>query len=398
VQRAFIAALAGLLLAPLPARAHQFSDNVEVFGYGQFWLTAYEQMERVGGVRQNPSQDFGTDHTTGLSIARARLGARLFSPEYMLGLYAQTRLDRDGGLLDLVARFAPGPWFALELGQMKIPSTRENLSDDRELDFILRTTISNSLADYALARSRFTESLLAGAASQARDLGLAVKGEIPISLVCLRYFFMLGNGLGANLFIGGDTRREFVLTNGPRFFYGGRLEVADALDIARLGVFGSYNKHDDMVLNSGRAVYDLDRLAGAVDVRLAIPGTGVSLTGLLGGGRIREDFDGDGRDDLRYSGWASALVWNLIPLLVRLGAPEPALTRALELGFRFDAYYSDVDETGQSEREYNWTVGATYRLVEHLKLQLNYVARRSSDPRNPDFANDILFASVLLTF
>ncbi len=389
----FAGALA-LLFASAPAAALEPAENVEVYGYAQLWVTLLEQMETARGLYQHPSGDEATDTTTGFSIHRARLGLRLAAPGVPLRLAVQVKLERSFELLDLSVRWAPRPWFELEVGQFKVPGTFEALTDNRELDFIARSQITTSLADYSLSRSAHTASLLYGSASNLRDLGLALRGAMPLGgLAELRLFGMLGNGLGANLFFGGATNKGYFITNGPQLFAGGRLEAGDRRGIVVLGGHAGRNQHDNIVFNSGRAVYDLSRRAASGDLRLSVPGTGLRAWGLYGQGEISDDFNGDGRPDLRYSGWAASALWDLVPALAALGLTPP-YTRAIELGFRFDTYGSEIDESGVEVRRSDYTVGLNYRFEEHLKLQLNYVIRRTEDPSFPDLADDALIANL----
>lgn len=57
-----------------------------------------------------------------------------------------------------------------------------------------------------------------------------------------------------------------------------------------------------------------------------------------------------------------------------------------------------MDESGSKVRKDNWTVGVTSRLPEHIKLQLNYILRRTDDPSRPDLADNVLFANFQVGF
>ena len=385
-----------LLGATPPARAHRLNDWVEVYGYGQVWWTLWEQMEDAKGLYQSPSRDEAADAVSGFSIAKARAGLRLTEPSSALSLHTQVALDHAFTLLDADIGWSPRRWFSIHLGQFKVPGTSEALADDRELDFILRTEITTTLADFSLSKAAHPVSLLYGSVSQLRDLGLALKGEVGNDSVKGRYFLMVGNGLGANMFFGGLTRKEYFITNKAQFFYGGRIEAATRL--ATLGVFGSANRHDNIVFNSGRAVYDINRRSIGGDVRVEIPDTGVRLSALAGGGQIRDDFDGDGKKDLQYRGWAVSGVWDFLPLLGRTSGWRAPDRHAFELGFRFDRSDQEQNESGNTVRHDHYTVGMTYNAAGRLKAQLNYIVRRADDPTVQETANNVLFANLQAAF
>ena len=262
----------------------------------------------------------------------------------------------------------------------------------------MRTDITTALADYALSKAQDTASLLYGNASYLRDLGIALKGEVGGDALTVRYFLMVGNGLGANTYFGGLTKKEYFITNRAQFFYGARLELS-ALKLATLGLFGSYNRHDNIVFNSGRAIYDIDRRTLGGDLQVALPRTGLRLAALGGGGRVRDDFDGDGKTDLRYSGWAVSAAWDLFTVLRNAGRLLPE-GHALEIAGRFERFDQEVNESGLRVRREQKTVGVNYVATSVFKVQLEYVWRRTDDPTAPvpDLANNVLFAQVQAAF
>ncbi len=387
------------LLAAAPAQAYVFDERVEVYGYAQVWATIWEQMEDAKGLFQQPSGDEAADAVSGFRLAKARLGIRLAHPAWNLSLHAQARLDHDFALLDADVAWAPARWFSLHVGQFKIPGTYEALLDDRRLDFILRADITTALADFALARSQHPVSLLYGTVSNLRDLGIAAKGEVGGRRLAGRYFLMVSNGLGANTFFGGLTSKEYFITNSAQYFYGGRLELAAASAVT-LGAFGSYNRHDNIVFNSGRAVYDINRRMVGGDLQILVPGTGLRLAALGGGGRIYDDFNGDARTDLRYSGWAVSAAWDIAPALRLASGWALPGGHALELAARFERLDQEVDESGLNVRRERKTLGVNYLASTFIKLQLEYVLRRGDDPSAvaPNLANDAFLASLQAAF
>ncbi|MGC4115514.1 MAG: porin [Myxococcales bacterium] len=391
---------AAVLAASAPAHAYKFNDYVEVYGYGQVWLTLWEEMEDAKGLFQQPSKDEAADALSGFSLGKARLGIRLAYPELDLSLHAQARLEKDFMLLDADIGWAPVRWFTLHVGQLKVPGSFEALTEDRGLDFILRTDITTGMADWSLSKAQHSVSLLYGSASNLRDLGLSVKGEVGGRWLQGRYFLMVGNGLGAGMYFGGATKKEYWITNKAQFYYAGRLEIAVPGKVA-LAAFGSYNRHDNIVFNSGRAVYDINRRMVGGDLRVEIPRTGVRLYGLGGGGQIRDDFNGDGKVDLRYLGWAAAAMWNVFPAIDALFNWQPPEGHALELGFRYDMIETQQDDAPAMVHKDHYTLGLSYLAGEHVKVQLNYILRRNQDPAHLEQAalkNDIVFANFQAAF
>lgn len=395
---AVLTALAALLAAA-PARAYSINEHVEVYGYAQIWLTLWEQMAEAQGLYQHPSQDEAADALSGFNLAKARLGLRLAQEGWGLALHTQIKLEGGFALLDADLGWTPRPWFGVHLGQFKVPGSYEALTEDRALDFALRSDITTLTSDFSLAKAPHPVSLLYGSASNLRDLGLALKGELQGRWVGGRYFLMVGNGLGANMYFGGLTKKEYFITNRGQLYWGGRLESTVA-GLATLGLFGAYNRHDDIVFNSGRAVYDLQRRMIGGDLRVFLPGTGVRLSALGGGGQVRDDFNGDGRIDLRYSGWAVSAIWDLYPLARALTGLSPWEGHALELAFRFERTDQELDESRLPVRRERATFGLHYVAAGWARLQLEYVLRRTEDPAAfaPVPANDVLFASVLAAF
>jgi hypothetical protein len=386
-----------VILAAMPAQAYKFNDWLEVYGYAQVWWTIWEQMEDAQGLYQYPSHDEAADVLSGFSLARARVGVRLTEPDWNLSLHTQVQLDHSFALLDADLGWTPARWFSLHLGQFKVPGTYEALTEDRELDFILRADITTNLADYSLAKAAHPVSLLYGSVSQLRDLGLALKGEVGDAWITGRYYLMVGDGLGANMYFGGLTKKEYFITNKAQFYWGGRLE-AQVATVATLGLFGSWNKHDNIVFNSGRAVYDIGRRMIGGDVRVEVPYTGLRLGALGGGGQIRDDFNGDGKVDLRYLGWAISAVWNLFPVLESLTGWRLPERHAFELSFRFDRTQQEMDESGITVRHDHYTMGASYTAAPVVKVQLNYIVRHTDDPTVPETANNVLFLNVQAAF
>jgi hypothetical protein len=264
----------------------------------------------------------------------------------------------------------------------------------RDLDFVERTNLAEIMTDYSLSRAVHASSLFYGVDSYNRDLGVAAKGDIDVHPCLVRYFLMVGNGLGANMFISGATRREYIITNRGQFFYGARLELADFTETVTAGGHFNYNRHDDIVFNSGRVVFDLDRLSYSADLRVDLDRFGVRTAGMYGAGLIRDDYDDDGRIDLDYSGWETRLIWTLNPMILAAGGSSRWERHFLALGARYDSFISDWNESNAPVSQRDLTFLASYRFRKWVELQLNYVRRQTDDPSFPDLDDDILLLQI----
>lgn len=377
----------GLLLVSLPAQGYEVTDELEVWAQAQLWMTLREQAEKAATGIQYPSGDAAADTVTGFSLNRARLGAAFDVFDDMLGLEVELALESGVELQDAYVRLSPAKWLSFQFGQFKTPTTWENVMSDRELDFPDRANVSDAIADYSLSRAYYTASQLAGNRSRRRDLGIGAAGTIDLGPVPLRYRLMVGNGLGANLWMGSGDRL-YGITNRAQFFYGGRLEVEPVPEWLSLGSHATYNRHDEMTLGGAKLVVDLYRVSGSTDLQLRIPPIGLRLTGMVAVGGILEDYYGDDRDDLHYWGGEGRAIWRVTSLLrgpAHVRFPEG---HELEAAFRFDNLSTETDESGQPTRHNEWTVGANYLWESYLKVQLDYTLRRTRDPAVPDLADN----------
>ncbi len=186
-----------------------------------------------------------------------------------------------------------------------------------------------------------------------------------------------------------DAKREYVITNKPGdLFLGLRTELEPWPRVLRLGGFASHNRHDDMLFNSGRAVVDVHRHAWGSDLQLDYARTGVRAAVSFASGSILDDFDDNAKTDLRWSGWEWRFFWRLNPLL-RLITPSPLLDHhVVEVGFRYDVLNTESDESGLVIRRKAWTPGLNYLYRDWLKVQVNYVQRRTDDPYKPDMSGN----------
>lgn len=377
-----------------PARAYEVTEDLEIYGYFQAWLTLVEQMEDAQGLFQDITNDPAADYTSGFRMARLRVGLDYTFLKGKLGVALLLRLEGDPGMLDVNMRWMPLPWLTVLLGQMRFPSTGENLRPDRDLDFVMRTDLSDALADYSMSKTNFPSSLMHGNRSFRRDFGLGIKAKYEGSHFAARGFVMMGNGLGANLFISGDAARGFLITNKAQFFWGARVELEPWPKHIILGGHFNYNRHDNVVFNSGRTVIDIDRISGSGDLELRYDRLGLRAGGLGGYGEINEDFDVDGRTDLRYWGGSGYLLWDLQPMLRWLTRGRLSTRHHVVIGFRYERYASNSNEAQLWTYETVYTAGLSYRYHHNVKVQFNAVLRRSDEPFMPDLGDDLFVLNV----
>ncbi len=377
------------------ARAVELTPGVDATAYAGFRFTLYEQMEETSGLVQQPQGEKAAASATGFAIDQARVRLTGHFLKDRLSLVLELRLEKGPALLDAYGEWRFAPWLAVRLGQFRIPSGWENLVSDRDLDFPLRPAIETALADYALSRTTYASSLFYGNKSWRRDVGLGLAGDIDIRIGTLRYLAMLGNGLGANLFIGGTTEREYLVSNKGQFFYGLRIDLLDLFGVARLGGHVSYNRHDNIVFNSGRTVLDLDRLTWSADAGFQIPKTGLRVHGMVAGGRIDDDFDANGRRDFSFFGGDVRLMWRLDPLIRALGG-DWSDDQHLEVGVRYERNDTVTDESDFTIRHHAVTTGVQWAYDPYLKIHLNWIVRRTQDPTQRDLDDDAVLLTTLI--
>lgn len=381
--------LAVLVALPSQATAYGLNEDVDLWAYLQVWATMWQEAEAVAGYSQPITGDEATDTTTGFALGRLRIGSDARVLDGLIGLHLHVKLEGSVQALDAFVDITPGSWLSVRIGQYRVPSTWENMVENRQLDFPLRSLVSRAVADYALSRAHYSASQLGGNRSYRRDLGVGLEGEIEAGPVPLRYWLMIGNGLGANRWIGSEGR-QFAVTNAPQFFYGTRLEVEPYRDWITLGGHFTHNRHDDMALGGSRVAIDIDRRSWSGNVRLAAPPIGSRIDVMYAGGVIAEDYYGDEKDDLRYSGCAGQLVIGLSTALRNLFDVAWPEAHDLELGSRYALYSYEVDESEHPTDQTDISVGVTYLFRDVIGVHLDYTRQRTDDPTEADLDDDFV--------
>jgi hypothetical protein len=357
------------------------SPELDIGGELSFWWTIYEGNEN--GLQQAVTQDPAADEASGFNISLARLNFTYDDPERKLGGKFQLRLEEKVDILDLYLKWDPRDDFELYLGQMKVPSTYEALEENTELDFISRSTLAGLLTDWSLSRTSYYSSFY-GNKSVYRDAGIGVKGAIKDDegIDKLKYFFMIGNGLGHSLYIGGRESKEFIFTNNfGDYFYGLRADWMPSDDLT-IGGHYSINKHKDVLFNDETTVFDLDRKSHSIDIRYDNPD--YKLAFMYGGGVIDDDFFHTGERNLDYAGWEGKI---LVPL-----------NKTVEAGLRYDNYSYTAHGSPSATDQNNWTIGLNYNLEKDMRVQVNYMLKDTNTIGEPDLDDDIFFVNFQYKF
>lgn len=357
------------------------SGELEMEGELDFWWTIFEGNEN--GILQATTQDPAADEVSGFNIKKARLSFLYDDPERYLGGKFQLRLEEKVDILDFYLHWYPQETTQLYLGQMKVPSTYEAMSSNKNLDFISRSTLASLLTDWSLSRTSYFSSFY-GNKSSNRDAGIGLKGIFrdDEGNEQFKYFFMIGNGLGHSLYIGGRESKEFIFSNEfGDYFYGLRL---DWMPTANLSIGGHYsiNSHDDVLFNDEQTVFDLKRRSHSLDIRYDHPDARFAF--MYGGGVIDDDYFHTGEKNLEYSGWEAKV---FVPF-----------NDSIEAGLRYDNYSYTAHESTNTTDQNNLTIGLNYLVEPDMRIQVNYLMKDTDDNINPDLDDDILYINFQYIF
>jgi hypothetical protein len=374
------------ILTAMPLHAEE--PRVRFSGFVQFWYL-YEQAEN--GKVQDLTGDLGAQVASGFNLNRARCGVDLDLGAWKAAL--QVRLEGGSvGLLDAYGSWQPsGPALLLLVGQMKIPSEWEVMVGEDSLAFVTRSRFANEVANWSLSKSPASTSPFTFVQTYARDMGVGLQG----SLRGFHYFAMVGNGLGANNYVGAEESRQFVYANQfGAYFYGARISyevirepgesALPGLSSLEIGGHFNYNHHPNLIYNDAKTVLDLERWSWSVDARLELLER-IRIITMYGSGKVEDDFDADGQPDYLYSGWEAGAVVQAIPGL-------------LEAGVRWDSYTWSRAVTSGSSTAGALTTGVSWSPLPYLRVQLNYKWKILDSELDLDTDNDFAVLSLQLGF
>ncbi|MCP4550211.1 MAG: hypothetical protein GY835_27435 [bacterium] len=367
-----------IALVTLCSTSAVLASTMDVDAHASFWWTLYEQVEN--GLHQAGSEEEAVDVASGFNLQQGRLGFSFLSDDEKFAGVVRLRLEERPDILDFYGVWHLKPSLMLMIGQMKIPGSKELLTPGHKRDFIIKSVMAENLADYSLSRTPYISSIMS-AKSWDRDLGLAVKGNLSGRRGSrFDYLLMLGNGLGAGKFIGGDSD-EFLYTNRPGdWLYAGRLNLS--VSRLALGLHGSFNRHKDVAVGNRGPVFDLDRRVIGGDVEVTLP-RGLRLSGFYCRGWM-DDFWTSTRYDYDFDGFG---IQGML-----------SFADGWETGARFDSMGNEFHNDGYVTTDERFTWGLNYQPRPFLRLQLNYVRMNLEDEFIEDIADNALHLNVEFIF
>ncbi|MBD3184588.1 hypothetical protein GF312_20070 [Candidatus Poribacteria bacterium] len=359
-----------------------YSQQLDIEGNLSLWYDIYEENENQ--VRQATTGILAADTTSGFNLKQGRVAFNYKNPDTKLDGRIQIRLEERVAVLDAYAKWHPHELINIYAGQMKIPSLYEALISDSELDFISRSTLSGYITDWSLSRTPYYSAFY-GNRSYSRDLGIGLKGKAgpDKNKQMFSYFLMVGNGLGANLFIGGPESKEFLYSNSfGDYFYGGRINITP---ISWMGIGGHYsrNTHNNVLFNDGKTVFDLERQSWSADFHTNISRFQAGF--MYGEGKVKDDYFYSTETSLYYQGYEVRILCWLVKELLQAGA-------------RYDTYTFRLHENGISTHQRNTTFGINVIPMKNMRLQLNYMIKETEEAGFPDLGDNILYLNFQYNF
>jgi hypothetical protein len=353
--------------------------NLNIDGSTSVWWTIYEQNEN--GIIQQGSLDKSSEVASGFNIKQSRLTFDYNDDRNSMNAKTQVRFEERVAILDCYISWEQSRYCQLYAGQMKIPSNYEALTADDKLDFISRNNISKNIADWSLSRPPYFSPFY-GNRSDYRDIGFGLKGNLGSGNLA-SYFLMISNGLGANLSIGAKESKEYIVSNNfGEYFYGARVDLSP-MKWLKIGGHYSLNKHDNMLYNDGKTVLDLDRQSWSSDIGLIFPF--VQIRAMYAKGEVNDDYFHADLSNLRYSGWETKLICDV-------------LKDKLQLGIRYDKYTERYFGEGTQTDQDSLTLGCNFAPIPNVRLQLNCVVKTTDSETKPNPNNNILFLNFQYYF
>ncbi|MFA6034392.1 MAG: hypothetical protein WC889_15940 [Myxococcota bacterium] len=349
----------------------RFWDRLVLKGYIQLW---YRIENAENGITQSSTGIKADDISTGFIIHQARTSLNYNGD--MFGARLEVGFESGIALMDCYAWFnAYKEYIRIFAGQMKIPSTYEVEMNSTDLDFATMSMFSDVVPNWQLSKHSDRANIQQGIRTYARDIGASLKGSVK----GFDYFFMVSNGLGANLGIGAsEGGKGWILSNDfGAYFYGLRVSYEfvelfkkklERAKISSLWIasFGSYNYHRGMLYaGDGSTVLNLNRVAWDVEAGINFDKY-VRLTGMYGECAINDNYLRSGKADYSCAGWEFKV----------MAAPIPNM---LEAGFRIEGYKEVNGPNAAPDYMNSITLGVSYRFLEHFRLDADYRFKRWGD-------------------
>lgn len=252
-------------------------------------------------------------------------------------------------IVDLWIRYRPFNQLGIQVGQFKIPLSIENSEyNPLKLEFI----------DYSLVVQRLvrmSSNDVTGISSAGRDMGAQLVGGFfkKSGYNILNYNLAIFNGCGINQKKDNNTSKDFV----------GRLMVNPIKDLTIAGYYqygeGNFNS------TTYSTFFDHDAEGNPIGnskfVKYHRYGGGIAYNGKHA--FARSEYIRGNTGVLISEGAYAQAGWKFSTSKAGCGS----------LGVRFDYFDNDIFN---KQREFNYTLGATYQPWKYLRLQINYTIKQ----------------------
>lgn len=259
-------------------------------------------------------------------------------------------------IVDAWVRYRPFNQLGLQVGQFKIPLSIENSEyAPMKLEFIDYSLVVQRLA-------RMSSHDVTGISSAGRDMGAQLYGSFfkKEGYSIVNYNLAMFNGCGINQKKDNNTSKDFV----------GRVMVNPIKDLTIAGYYqygeGNFNSTTYSTFFDHDA--DGNPLGNSKFVKYHRYGGGVAYNGKHA--FARSEYIRGNTGVLVSEGAYASAGWKFNTAKAGHGS----------LGVRFD-YFDDNVLTKQ--REFNYTIGATYQPWKYMRVQLNYVLKQYQHHNQP---------------
>ncbi|HEY6160111.1 MAG TPA: porin [Bacteroidia bacterium] len=321
----------------------QAGRGVQISGYSQ--------------VRFQSLQE--ADKPDGFDIRRARLDIR-GSINKVWEYRLMTDFASSPKLIDAFVSFKPYDFLKITAGQFYVPFSLENLTPDRQLEFIDRSQVVNALV------SRDKDVI---GNNNGRDIGIQVSGNVWKRNDRFIFDYYLGafNGQGINVV---DLNESKDIA--------GRL-VAHPFHFFDIGA-SYYNGYDAW----GSPSKNQRRVRSGAEVAFHYHSWSVKAEYILGqDGKTK--INGK-TEDLVRAGWYTQATWFIFP-------------KQLQVVLRYDTYDPNTFKAPESQPQNDitswYTGGLNYFINEWAKVQVSYSLRKE---QGPQINNDVISAQFQVSF
>ena len=314
------------------------------------WDKIKQHFKISGFIQAAYFGDFVNDKTDAsyFRLRRARLSLAGKIAESKKAGIADYRLQVDFAespkIVDLWVRYRPLEQIGIQVGQFKIPLSIENSEyNPLKLEFIDYSLVVQRLA-------RMSSHDVTGISSAGRDMGAQLIGSFgkKEGYSVINYNLAIFNGCGINQKKDNNTSKDFV----------GRVMVNPIKDLALAG----YYQYGEGNFNGLRGIEN------GKFVKYQRYGGGVAYNGKHG--FARSEYIRGNTGVLTSEGAYAQAGWKF----------NTAKAGYVSLGVRFDYFDDNILD---KQREFNYTIGATYQPWRYMRLQLNYTIKQYQHYNQP---------------